>query len=190
MIVSRGELIEIGDGFRIPEIMAQLGRDAARSRHHQSHPHRRTIGNAITERTRLILRVHPSNFRINGFTARPELKELVALGRERGIPVLRGSRKRLPCRSAGIRNQRTAGADSLAAGVNLVSFSCDKLLGGPQAGIIAGDAELIDRIRRNPMFRAFRLDKLIIQSLQITLRTCFEERMATDPGAPHDSGAA
>ncbi len=169
VIVSRGELVEIGDGFRIPEIMECSG---AMLREVGTTNRTRTADyeNAITDRTRLILRVHPSNFHMSGFTSRPALGDLVALGRERGIPVFEdlGSGCLVDLRANGISEPLVQ--DSLAVGVNLVSFSCDKLLGGPQAGIIAGDAELVSRIRRNPMYRAFRLDKLIIQSLQITLQ--------------------
>lgn len=169
VIVSRGELIEIGDGFRIPEIMARSG---AMLREVGTTNRTRTAdyGSAITERTRLILRVHPSNFHMSGFTSRPALKDLIALGRERGIPIYEdlGSGCLVDLRANGISEPLVQ--DSLAAGVNLVSFSCDKLMGGPQAGIIAGDAELVGRVRRNPMYRTFRLDKLIIQSLQITLQ--------------------
>ncbi len=169
VIVSRGELIEIGDGFRIPEIMARSGA-SLREVGTTNRTRVADCASAITERTRLLMRVHPSNFHMSGFTSRPALEDLVALGRERGIPVYEdlGSGCLVDLRANGINEPLVQ--DSLAAGINLVSFSCDKLLGGPQAGIIAGDAELVERIRRNPMYRAFRLDKLIIQSLQITLQ--------------------
>ncbi len=131
---------------------------------------------AITDRTRLLLRVHPSNFRIEGFTARPELRELVALSKERGIPVYEdlGSGCVVDLRAFGVEEPLVA--DSIRAGVNLVSFSGDKLLGGPQAGILAGERGLIARLRRNPMFRALRLDKLIYQALETTLRNLVLER--------------
>ena len=111
------------------------------------------------------MRVHPSNFRVAGFTARPSLKELSELGRTRGVPVYEdlGS----GCLTPGIDEPLVS--ESVAAGVNLLSFSCDKLLGGPQTGIIAGNQELVSRVRRNPMYRAFRVDKLIIQALETTL---------------------
>jgi len=123
-----------------------------------------------------LLRVHPSNFRIEGFTARPSLAELVALGKDRGIPLYEdlGSGCVADLRAFGV--QEPLVADSIRAGVNLVSFSGDKLLGGPQAGILAGDRELITRLRRNPMFRALRLDKLIYQALETTLRNLLLER--------------
>ncbi len=168
VIVSRGELIEIGDGFRIPEIMSR----SSALLHEVGTTNRTRIDDyrqAINERTRLILRVHPSNFQVTGFTARPELSDLVQLGRERAIPVYEdlGSGCLVDLRPYGIHEPLVS--DSLAAGVDLVSFSCDKLLGGPQSGIIAGDAQLVSRIRRNPMYRAFRVDKLIVESLQATL---------------------
>jgi len=131
---------------------------------------------AINERTRLLLRVHPSNFRIDGFTAKPELRELSALSRERGIPLYEdlGSGCVVDLRRFGMDEPLVR--DSLSAGVNLVSFSGDKLLGGPQAGILAGDAALVQRLRRNPMFRALRVDKLIYQALETTLRNLLLER--------------
>ncbi len=175
VIVSRGELIEIGDGFRIPEIMARSGAvlcEVGTTNRTCVQDYR----NAITERTRLLLRVHPSNFRIEGFTARPELGELVALGRERGIPLYEdlGSGCVLNLRPFGVDEPLVE--ESLRAGVDLVSFSGDKLLGGPQAGILAGNTEIVTRLRRNPMFRALRLDKLIYQTLENTLRALVMEQ--------------
>lgn len=175
VIVSRGELIEIGDGFRIPEIMQRSGA-ILREVGTTNRTHIDDYREAINERTRLLLRVHPSNFRIEGFTARPELKELAELARDRGIPLYEdlGSGCVTDLRAFGVEEPLVA--DSIRAGVNLVSFSGDKLLGGPQAGILAGDAELIARLRRNPMFRALRLDKLIYQALENTLRNLVLER--------------
>lgn len=175
VVVSRGELIEIGDGFRIPEIMQRSGA-VLREVGTTNRTHIDDYRDAITERTRLLLRVHPSNFRIEGFTARPELREIVALGKERGIPVYEdlGSGCVVDLRAFGVDEPLVA--DSILAGVNLVSFSGDKLLGGPQAGILAGDRGLIAQLRRNPMFRALRLDKLIYQALEITLRNLLLER--------------
>jgi L-seryl-tRNA(Ser) seleniumtransferase len=168
-IVSRGELIEIGEGFRIPEIMERSGAQL-REVGSTNRTHIEDYGEAINERTRVLLRVHPSNFRMHGFTSRPSLEELVALGRARGIPVYEdlGSGCLVDLREHGI-DEPLAQA-SLAAGANLISFSGDKLLGGPQAGIVAGDAELVARIRRNPLFRAFRQDKLVLQAMETTLR--------------------
>jgi L-seryl-tRNA(Ser) seleniumtransferase len=180
VIVSRGELIEIGDGFRIPEIMARSGarlREVGTTNRTSLNDYRQAIG----ETTGLILRVHPSNFRVSGFTARPELQQLAQVGRERGIPVYEdlGSGCLVDLRAKGIDEPLVS--DSLAAGVNLVSFSCDKLLGGPQSGIIAGDPELVARIRRNPIYRAFRIDKLIVEALETTLRHLLAERWNAVP---------
>ena len=175
VVVSRGELIEIGDGFRIPEIMRSSGailREVGTTNRTTVEDYR----DAINDRTRLLLRVHPSNFRIQGFTARPSLRDLVMLGKERGVPVYEdlGSGCVVDLRPFGIDEPLVS--DSLEAGANLVSFSGDKLLGGPQAGLIAGDEKLVARLRRNPMFRALRLDKLIYQALETTLRNLLLER--------------
>ena len=161
-IVSRGELIEIGDGFRIPDIMAQSGailREVGTTNRTRLEDYRA----AINERTRVIMIVHPSNFRIEGFTGKPERRELAQLARETGIPLYEdlGSGCLADLSAFGVKEPRIG--ESIADGVSLVSFSGDKLLGGPQAGILsAGDAALVQRLRRNPMFRALRLDKLIL----------------------------
>ena len=180
VVVSRGELIEIGDGFRIPDIMQRSGavlREVGTTNRTRIDDYRA----AINERTRLLLRVHPSNFRIEGFTARVELRDLAALGRERGIPVYEdlGSGCLVDLRRFGVNEPVVS--ESIAAGANVVSFSGDKLLGGPQAGILAGDRELVERIRRNPMFRALRVDKLITQTLESTLRSLLLERWGDVP---------
>lgn len=180
VVVSRGELIEIGDGFRIPEIMARSGarlREIGTTNRTSIDDYRQ----AINDRTRLILRVHPSNFRISGFAARPELSALARLARERSIPLYEdlGSGCLVDLRSNGIHEPLVS--DSLEAGVDLVSFSCDKLLGGPQSGIIAGDDTLVQRIRRNPLYRALRADKLIIESLETTLRHLLLEQWDAIP---------
>src|SRR3989454_332939 len=126
----------------------------------------------IADRTRLLLRVHPSNFRIVGFTERPPLDELVELGRRVGLPVFEdlGSGCLVDLSAYGIE-EPVVGA-SLAAGASLVSFSGDKMLGGPQAGIVAGEKQLVEPIRRNPMSRALRVDKLTIAALEVTLSAC------------------
>jgi L-seryl-tRNA(Ser) seleniumtransferase len=174
-VVSRGELIEIGDGFRIPDIMSRSGailREVGTTNRTAIADYRAAIG----ERTRLLMRVHPSNFRVTGFTSRVELRELAALGRERGIPVYEdlGSGCVVDLRAHGVDEPLVS--DSIAAGADLVSFSGDKLLGGPQAGILAGRAEIVARLRRNPLFRALRLDKMIYQALESTLRSVVLER--------------
>jgi len=180
VIVSRGELIEIGDGFRIPDIMRRAGvelREVGATNRTRIEDYRE----AISDRTRLILRVHPSNFRISGFTAKPALEEIAALGREREVPVYEdlGSGCLVNLREFGV--DEPLASESISAGVNLVSFSGDKLMGGPQAGILAGDPEIVTRLRRNPMFRALRLDKLILQALETTLRSLLLERYEEIP---------
>jgi L-seryl-tRNA(Ser) seleniumtransferase len=168
VIVSRGELIEIGDGFRIPEIMAQSG---AVLREVGTTNRTRIVDyeNAINENTRLLLRVHPSNFTITGFAEKPSMDELVALGQRAGLPLVEdlGSGCLVDLLSAGITEPTVR--QSVDAGVSIVMFSGDKLLGGPQAGIIAGKTELIGRVRRHPLFRALRVDKLTTAALAATL---------------------
>jgi L-seryl-tRNA(Ser) seleniumtransferase len=175
VVVSRGELIEIGDGFRIPEIMEQSGA-VLREVGTTNRTHIDDYRAAITERTRLLLRVHPSNFRIVGFTARPAVEELAALGRERGIPVYEDLGSGCVADLSGAGLEEPLATASLEAGADLVSFSGDKLLGGPQAGILAGRPDLVERLRRNPMYRALRLDKIIYQALGETLRALLFER--------------
>jgi L-seryl-tRNA(Ser) seleniumtransferase len=169
VIVSRGELIEIGDGFRIPDIMSESG--AVLDEVGTTNRTRiRDYERAFNERTRLLLRVHPSNFRITGFTERPTLDELTAFGRRKQVPVYEdlGSGCLADLAASGI--EEPVARASSDAGVDIVSFSGDKLLGGPQAGIIAGKREFVERIRRNPLFRALRVDKLTIAALEVTLR--------------------
>ncbi len=176
VVVSRGELIEIGDGFRIPDIMSRSG-----VRLHEVGTTNRThiadYREAVNPDTRLLLRVHHSNFRMVGFTARPSLEELVSLGKELGVPVAEdlGSGCLYDLTSAGFDDEPPITA-SLRAGVDLVTFSGDKLLGGPQAGIIAGRAEWVQRVRRNPLFRALRVDKLTYAALEATLRDYLFQR--------------
>lgn len=175
VVISRGELIEIGDGFRIPDIMARSGallREVGTTNRTRLDDYRA----AISDATRLILRIHPSNFHVTGFTEKPALKDLAALARQHGIPLYEdlGSGCLVDLKPYGITEPLAT--ESVEAGVSLVTFSGDKLLGGPQAGIIAGDAALVERIRRNPMFRALRIDKLIYQALETTLRAILFER--------------
>ena len=199
VIVSRGELVEIGGGFRIPDVMAQSG--AVLREVGTTNKTRGTdVAAAISERTALILRVHPSNFRIEGFTERPSLTDLVTIGRKFNIPVAEdlgsgqldqmttGSRPDTVRMTSGLTADtvpRNSGLTShihrvgiasepsvqatIIAGVDVCCFSGDKLLGGPQAGIIVGRAALLDRIRRHPLMRALRVDKMTYAALDGTL---------------------
>ena len=168
VIVSRGELIEIGDGFRIPEIMEQSGA-ILREVGTTNRTHLTDYENAINEKTRVLLRVHPSNFKVTGFTDKPSIEELVALSQRSGLPLVEdlGSGCLVDLSEFGVSEPTVK--QSVDAGVSLVMFSGDKLLGGPQAGIIAGKKELVARVRRYPLFRALRVDKLTIAVLEATL---------------------
>jgi L-seryl-tRNA(Ser) seleniumtransferase len=169
VIVSRGELVEIGGSFRIPEVMAKSGamlREVGTTNRTRLADYER----AITERTRLLLRVHRSNFQIVGFTERPALEELVALGQKYRLPVIEdlGSGALFDPKELGIQDEPHL-AQSLRAGLDVVTYSGDKLLGGPQAGMLSGRPESIARIRQNPLFRALRVDKLTYAALEATL---------------------
>ena len=187
VIVSRGELVEIGGSFRIPEVMAKSGavlREVGTT-------NRTRIGDyesAIGERTRLLLRVHRSNFQIVGFTEQPSLEELAALGRKHGIAVMEdlGSGELFDLRQVGVHDEPML-TDSLRAGINLVTYSGDKLLGGPQAGLISGTPELVNKLRSNPLFRALRVDKMFYAALEATLIAYLRGDYDAIPTAPHDA---
>jgi L-seryl-tRNA(Ser) seleniumtransferase len=169
VIVSRGELVEIGGSFRIPDVMAKSGatlREVGTTNRTRASDYEE----AISERTRLLLRVHRSNFEITGFTEKASTADLVALSRKRNIPLMEdlGSGALIDLRSVGISGEGGV-LDSLRSGVDIVTYSGDKLLGGPQAGLISGGAELLARMRSNSLFRALRVDKLIYAALEATL---------------------
>jgi L-seryl-tRNA(Ser) seleniumtransferase len=181
VIVSRGELVEIGGSFRVPEIMAKSGatlREVGTTNRTRISDYER----AINEKTRLLLRVHRSNFAIVGFTEQPSVEELVALGRRHKVPVMEdlGNGAIFDLRAVGIQNESGV-RESLQAGIDVITYSGDKLLGGPQAGLISGRKELVSRIRSNPLFRALRVDKLTYAALEATLLAYLREDYDTLP---------
>lgn len=180
VIVSRGELIEIGGSFRIPDVIAKSG---ARIREVGTTNRTRLSDyeSALHENTRVILRAHPSNYRIVGFTEKPALDELAALARAHNLPLFEdlGSGCLVDLNTIGIHDEPTVG-HSLTAGASVVAFSGDKLLGGPQAGLLLGEAELIQRIKRNPLMRALRVDKLIFAALEATIAAYASGRAQTE----------
>jgi L-seryl-tRNA(Ser) seleniumtransferase len=169
VLISRSQLIEIGGGFRVPEVMKQSGAKLVEVGT-TNRTHLRDFEAALHERVGLILRAHHSNFRIVGFTTEPTLKELVDLGRRFGVPVMDdlGSGALLDTDTFGLGHEPTV-QESLQAGAALVAFSGDKLLGGPQAGILLGEKKIVDRLRRHPLARALRPDKLCLAALSATL---------------------
>ena len=169
VIVSRGELVEIGGSFRIPDVMSKsnaLLREVGTTNRTRVVDYEK----AITDKTKLLLRVHRSNFEISGFTEQPKLEELVELSRRRNIPLLEdlGSGSLFDLRSVGVSGEPSV-HDSLRTGVDVVTYSGDKLLGGPQAGLLSGHSDMIARMRSNSLFRALRVDKLTYAALEATL---------------------
>ena len=167
VIISRGELVEIGGGFRVPDVLRQSGailREVGTTNRTRAADYAAAIG----DRTAILLRVHPSNFRIEGFTERPSLAEIVRVGEGPRIPVVEDLGSGCLKAVNGIEGEPTVG-ESIAAGVAVCTFSGDKLLGGPQAGVIAGRRAEIDRIRTHPLMRALRVDKLAYAALEATL---------------------
>ncbi len=178
VITSRGELVEIGGSFRIPEIMEQCG-CSLREVGATNKTHLRDYEKAIGENTRALLKVHTSNYRILGFSQSVPLTDLVQLGRERGLPVIEdlGSGCFFDLERIGIHDEPTV-MNSVKAGVDIISFSGDKLLGGPQAGIILCKQEWIKTLKSHPLTRAMRVDKMTLAALEATLDTYLEPRRA------------
>ena len=171
VITSRGELVEIGGSFRVPDIMEACGAEL-KEVGTTNKTHLRDYDNAITEKTRALMKVHTSNYRIVGFSETPSLPELVRLGHERGLPVIEdlGSGCLVDLQQYGIYDEPSV-QDSVRAGVDVVSFSGDKLLGGPQAGIIVGKKVIVDSLKKHPLTRAMRVDKMTLAALEATLRS-------------------
>jgi len=179
VIVSRGQAVEIGGGFRIPDVLRQSGAILVEVGT-TNRTYAADYEQAITPNTALLLHVHPSNFRVEGFTHSASIEELVALGRRHGVPVVDdlGSGSFLDTARYGLQHEPMV-QERIAAGVDLVTFSGDKLLGGPQAGLIAGRAKLVEKLRRHPLARAIRIDKMTIAALVATLNHYLMEEATT-----------
>jgi L-seryl-tRNA(Ser) seleniumtransferase len=170
VVVSRGELIEIGDGFRIPDVLARSGArlvEVGTTNRTRAADYER----AMSEQTAVVLRVHQSNFRVVGFEERPRLEEVAEVAQRHGLPLVDdlGSGHVSASNRLLLGQEEPTARESLACGADLVCFSGDKLLGGPQAGIVLGRAELVERLRRHPLQRALRIDKLSLAALEGTL---------------------
>ncbi len=170
VVVSRGELVEIGGSFRIPDVMARTGA-ILKEVGTTNRTHLKDYAQAIQESTGLLLKVHTSNYRVTGFTASVSLADLVSLGKTRGIAVMEdlGSGTLVDFSRYGMHKEPTV-QESVASGADVITFSGDKLLGGPQAGIILGTKAILDSIKQNPLTRALRIDKLTLAALESTLR--------------------
>ena len=191
VIVSRGELIEIGDGFRIPDVLlrsgARLVEVGTTNRTRAS-----DYDSAVGPDTAVLLRVHQSNFRVVGFTEQPRVEELAAVARRHGLPLADDLGSGALAANNSVLADEPSARDALAAGADLVCFSGDKLLGGPQAGIVAGRADLVERLRRHPLQRALRADKLTLAALEGTLQLHLDapERIPVRRMLGEDVGAA
>ncbi|MDR2137605.1 MAG: L-seryl-tRNA(Sec) selenium transferase [Synergistaceae bacterium] len=172
VVVSRGELVEIGGAFRIPDIMRTAGARLVETGT-TNRTHLRDYAEAITERTSLLLKVHPSNFRIEGFTTAPERKALAALAHERGLILMEDAGSGLLMEGQALGPAFEGETDvktCLREGVDLVTFSGDKMLGGPQAGVVVGKKDILDRLRGHPLLRALRVDKMTLAAFEATMR--------------------